>query len=191
MRSTVAAALLVIAITPVCLAQSLPPTQAQLTSRNDVSGLSVWHCLTLIALAGALGGLVNTMMADGKFRLPRYEAGILCPGFVGNALVGAFAAVISWSLYGAGAGVDLARQVAESAGDGRQVVSLTVGALAGAALVGVGGARWLSNEVDTKLLRASVNITTEKLLTPEQRGTLVAAPAIDVLKAVRGVAPTA
>jgi hypothetical protein len=146
--------------------------------------MSVWSCLTLIAFAGAIGGLINTVMAEGRFRLPTYEAGILCPGFLGNAVIGAFASVISWALYGAGAGIDLARIGASE----RQVVSLTVGALAGAALVGVGGARWLSNEVDSKLLRASVNISAEKTMTPEQRSTIAAAPAVDVLRAVQGAA---
>src|SRR5258708_4869406 len=99
--------------------------------------MSVWTCLTLIALAGGIGGMINSVMADGKFRLPSYEGRILCPGFLGNAAIGAFASMISWALYGAGAGIDVARLGATE----RQVVSLTVGALAGAALVGVGGAR--------------------------------------------------
>jgi len=182
MRSTVTTVILGL-VTAVCFAQHLEPDQAPHASPEH---MTVWHCLTLIAVAGAIGGLVNTAMADGKFRLPRYEAGILCPGFMGNAAVGAFAAVISWALYGAGAGVDLARLAADT---DRQVVSLTVGALAGAALVGVGGARWLSNEVDSKLLRASVNITAEKSLSPEQRSAIASAPAIDVLRAVQGTAP--
>ena len=182
MRSTTAAAILVIATMGVCLSQSI---SAQQGDANLVHHMTVWDCLTWIAIAGAVGGLVNTLMADGKFRLPRYEAGILCPGFIGNALIGGFASVVSWSLYGAGAGVELARRAATSTDD-RQVVSLTVGALAGAALVGVGGARWLSNEVDTKLLRASVSVSAEKVMTPEQRSMIASAPALEVLRAVRG-----
>jgi hypothetical protein len=150
--------------------------------------MTVWSCLALIATAGAVGGIVNTVMTDGKFRLPAYEDGILCPGFIGNALIGAFASVISWALYGAGAGLELARHAAAT--DARQTISLTVGALAGAALVGVGGARWLSNEVDTKLLRASVNVSAEGAMTPEQRSVIASAPAIDVLRAVRGASST-
>ena len=144
--------------------------------------MTVWECASLIAAAGAVGGIVNTLMAQGKFRLPEYEAGVLCPGFIGNVLVGAFASLISWALYGAGAGIDLARQSA----DARETLSLTAGALAGAALVGVGGARWLSNEVDTKLLRASVHVAAEKRMTPEQRSVVSSAPAIEVLRTVRG-----
>jgi hypothetical protein len=89
--------------------------------------------------------------------------------------------LISWALYGAGAGIELARQTA----DARETLSLTAGALAGAALVGVGGARWLSSEIDTKLLRASVSVSAEKSMTAEQRSVIASAPAIDVLRAVR------
>ena len=46
MRSTIAAALLVIAITPGCLAQSPSSFPTQSTSANEASGLTVWHCLT-------------------------------------------------------------------------------------------------------------------------------------------------
>jgi hypothetical protein len=143
--------------------------------------MTVWQCATLIAIAGAVGGLINTLMTQGKLRLPEYEAGVLCPGFVGNVLVGAFAALMSWALYGAGAGIEVARRTA----DAREVLSLTLGALAGAALVGVGGARWLNSEVDAKLLRAGINATAEKTLTAEQRGVIASAPAIEVLRTVR------
>jgi hypothetical protein len=149
--------------------------------------MTVWECSGLITGAGAIGGLVNTLMTQGKLTLPEYRAGVFCPGFIGNVFVGAFAALISWALYGAGAGIELARQSA----DAREALSLTVGALAGAALVGVGGARWLSSEVDAKLLRASVHVTAEKVMTPEQRRAIVSAPAVDVLKAVQGASSIA
>lgn len=124
--------------------------------------------------------MVNTLMTQGKLALPGFHARIFCPGFIGNVVVGAFAALISWALYGAGAGIEVARE----GGGAREVLSLTVGALAGAALVGVGGARWLSSEVDAKLLRASVNYSAERLMTPDQRVAIASAPALDVLKAV-------
>ena len=146
--------------------------------------MTALECAALIATAGALGGLINTLMAQGKLRLPEYHAGVLCPGFIGNVIVGAFAAVISWALYGAGAGIEIARRSA----DAREVLSLTVGALAGAALVGVGGARWLNSEVDAKLLRASVNVSAHTTLSPEQKSMVSAAPAIDVLRTVRQAA---
>jgi hypothetical protein len=149
--------------------------------------MTAWECATWITVAGAVGGFINTLMGQEKLRLPVFESGLLCPGFIGNVVVGAFAALISWALYGAGAGIDLARQTANT----REVLSLTVGALAGAALVGVGGARWLSSEVDTKLLRASVNVSTERMMSAEQRGMIASAPAIDVLRTVREASSSA
>jgi hypothetical protein len=149
--------------------------------------MTVWECAGLISGAGALGGLVNTLMTQGKLRLPEYHAGVFCPGFIGTVIVGAFAALISWALYGAGAGIEVARQSA----DAREALSLTVGALAGAALVGVGGARWLNSEVDAKLLRASFNVAAETVMPPERRRAIASAPAIDVLKAAQGVSAPA
>jgi len=152
----------------------------------NVGHISVYGCLALIAAAGIAGGIINTLMTDGKFRLPQVAGGVLCPGFIGNALIGGFASVISWSLYGAGAGIDLARQAGE-----RQVVSLTMGALAGAALVGFAGAKWLTSEVDQKLLRATVTASADKIIPAQQRAVIATAPALEVFKAVEGLAPSA
>jgi hypothetical protein len=58
------------------------------------------------------------------------------PGIPGQRNGRLFAAVISWALYGSGAGLELAREAANA----RQALSLTAGALAGAAIVGVAGA---------------------------------------------------
>ena len=177
MRSTITAPIFVLAMATICVAQTAAPQTAPLENQ-----MSVYSCLCLIALAGLIGGTINTLMNDGKFRLPQFAAGVLCPGFIGNALIGAFASVISWSLYGAGAGIDLARQAGE-----RQAVSLTVGALAGAALVGFAGAKWLASEVDQKLLRASMSATADKVIPPEQRAMIASAPALEVFKSVEGL----
>lgn len=69
------------------------------------------------------------------------------PAQFSNVLIGAFAAFASWSFYGPGASVDLAHETE------RAVLSLKFSALAGALLVGVGGARWITNEVDKRLLK--------------------------------------
>jgi hypothetical protein len=71
-----------------------------------------------------------------------------------NVLVGAFAAFSSWSFYGSGAAIDRGL-VGESA---RTAISLRFSALAGAFLVGVAGAKWITNEVDKRLLKESVKV---------------------------------
>jgi hypothetical protein len=106
-----------------------------------------WICALLIFAAGAAGGVINALTTDNGFVLPRKVSTIWCPGFLSNVMVGAFSAFASWSFYGSGAAVELAR------GGERGQISLTFSALAGAFLVGVAGSRWLTNEVDKRLLK--------------------------------------
>ena len=140
-----------------------------------------WICASLILLAGALGGVVNALITDNGFVKPKVQSGIWCPGFIANVLVGAFAAFASWSFYGSGAGVELA---AVAAGTERAQISLTFSALAGALLVGVAGAKWITNEVDKKLLIESVKIAGTKKLSMEQCEKLVVGSPREVLRRV-------
>ena len=117
--------------------------------------MNPWVCAFLIAFAGAWGGVVNALLTDNRFPLPRKESGVVCPGAVTNILVGAFAALSSWSFYGSGASVELADKAT------RTVMSLRFSALAGAFLVGVAGARWISGEVDKRLLTEGVQVALE------------------------------
>jgi len=94
-----------------------------------------WICALLVAVAGAIGGVVNALLSDNGFILPRRVQEIICPGFLSNVLVGALAAFSSWAAYGSGAGVELARNAAS--GSERAQISLTFSALAGAFFVGV------------------------------------------------------
>src|SRR3954471_8126860 len=101
-----------------------------------------WTCALLISLAGGLGGVVNALLTDNGFVLPQLRRDIWCPGFLANVLVGAFSAFASWAFYGSGAAVDLAAM-----GE-RTEIGLRFSALAGAFLVGVAGAKWITNEAD-------------------------------------------
>lgn len=144
--------------------------------------MNPWICALLILLAGAIGGVVNALLTDNGFILPKRIHTILCPGFVSNVLVGALAAFTSWAMYGSGAGVELARNA--SIGADRTGISLTFSALAGAVLVGIGGARWLTNEVDKLLLKESVKVAAEKDLPREECEEIVKASPRRVLEAV-------
>jgi hypothetical protein len=113
--------------------------------------------LLYVFVAGAVGGVVNALLTDNGFVLPKTETSdkitIIRPGFSGNILIGGVAALISWGLYGPLAAINI---MAGKAAVGEKL-SLTLSALAGAVLVGVGGARWLTNEVDKKFLRATAS----------------------------------
>jgi hypothetical protein len=142
--------------------------------------MNPWICAVLIVVAGGLGGVVNALISDNGFILPRTRRGIWCFGFISNILVGAFAAFSSWSFYGSGAGVDLAQSTE------RTQISLRFSALAGAFLVGVAGAKWITNEVDKKLLKESVKVAGTKNLTTEECEQLVKGSALQVLTRVEG-----
>jgi hypothetical protein len=125
------------------------------------SSMSPWICVLLIASAGSVGGLLNTFMSDNGFALPRRIGGVWCPGALWNVFVGATSALTSWALYGSGAGIDLASP------SPREQISLRLGALAGALIVGMAGSKWLTNEVDKNLLKQGVRDAAKKNFSPE------------------------
>ncbi|MFB3766623.1 MAG: hypothetical protein ACE14P_15445 [Methanotrichaceae archaeon] len=118
--------------------------------------MSLLIILAAILLSGAVGGIFNAIISDNGFIWPREEninnVSIFRPGFVGNIILGAVASFISWGLYGAyGSAVIYGPQTGAGAGD----FGLSISTLAGSLLVGIGGARWLTNEVDKSLLRTA------------------------------------
>jgi len=110
---------------------------------------SVWEILGAVAGAGAAGGFVNALLSDNGFALPKVESGILRLGILGNLILGAFAALVTWGLYG-----PLKDSVILGVHPpGEVAATLTVTALIGAALAGAGGARVITNEIDKRFLR--------------------------------------
>jgi hypothetical protein len=122
---------------------------------------AMWVMVFFVFLAGALGGLINALMTDNGFLLPKVEkvenlTGIFRPGYLGNVLVGAVAAVVSWGLYGPLSPYYIVgSEQALAANALPEEIGLTLASLVGAILIGMGGARWLTSEVDKNLLRAT------------------------------------
>jgi hypothetical protein len=88
--------------------------------------------------------------------------GIFCPGFISNILIGGLSAFSSWSFYGSGAGLNV------TAFTDAARISLTFSALAGAFLVGVAGSKWITNEVDKRLLKETVKEAAKKNILPHE-----------------------
>ncbi len=61
--------------------------------------ISIWLLLLIVCAAGAVGGLINGLLSDNGFILPRSEQldqlSVLHPGFLGNMLIGTVAAGLS------------------------------------------------------------------------------------------------
>lgn len=141
--------------------------------------MNPWLCALLVATAGAVGGIVNALLTDNGFILPRRHKGIWCPGVLSNVLIGALSAFSSWAFYGSGSAIELATKATE-----RTQISLRFSALAGAFLVGVAGAKWITNEVDKKFLKASIKVAAQKEIRAEDCDELMNAPARQILAAV-------
>jgi hypothetical protein len=138
--------------------------------------------ITIVIASGAVGGVINALMSDNGFIKPRQETvdgeTILRPGFAGNILLGAAAAFISWGLYGAFSGAVIYGGVAQAGVAGADEIYVSVSSVAGAVLVGIGGAHWLTNEVDKKLLRsAAVTAAQSKASAQDAKRMAVATPA--------------
>jgi uncharacterized membrane protein len=117
--------------------------------------MTIWGILGIVCAAGALGGLVNALLTENGFALPKRDKvgslNILRPGVLGNMLISSVAAGTSWGLYGPLAGFVLLG----STNAKQPELTITLSALVGAVLVGVAGAKWLTNEVDKNLLKAA------------------------------------
>ncbi len=121
--------------------------------------MSLWLILVIICIAGGIGGVVNALLSNNGFIKPVTvqvdQLTIIRPGVIGNILISGVAAGISWGLYGPFNASTLIGS--PPPGTTSTPPSLTVSALIGAVLIGIAGARWLTNEVDKTLLRAAAS----------------------------------
>jgi hypothetical protein len=126
----------------------------------------------IVCTAGAAGGLVNGLISDNGLLLPCMQEvehlRIVRPGFLGNTLIGMVAAGLSWGLYGPLSTAPIFSVLPATQG-------LTLSALLGAALVGIGGARWVTNEIDKKLLTVAASKAAAAPPAPEAAQQIVAA----------------
>ncbi len=108
---------------------------------------------------GAIGGVINALLTDNGFFLPRSlkseEQEIVRPGFLGNMLIGAVSSFISWALYGPLASTVITSTDPVSSRNSGTLVGVTLSSLGGAVLIGIAGSRWLTNEVDKSILKSA------------------------------------
>jgi hypothetical protein len=145
--------------------------------------VSLWALLLIVGGAGAVGGIVNVLLSDNQgFVLPQFVTTsgtqVFRPGAIGNIVIGAVAAGISWGLYGPFATSVVAGPVPA----GSTPPTLALAALVGAVLVGIGGARWLTNEVDKNVLRAAASNAASRNAHPATAAQMGSALPTEVLR---------
>jgi len=146
--------------------------------------MSVWILLLTVCGAGAFGGFINAWISDNGFLMPRLaddapnQARIFQPGSLGTVFIGAVAAGISWELYGPLA----AAYIFGSSQLPGLTFDLTLSSFVGGVLVGIGGARWLTNEVDKKLLRTAAVQAASKAANPDAAQQIAIASPAEALR---------
>jgi hypothetical protein len=155
---------------------------------NRRGGESMWLMLLYVALAGAAGGVVNALVTDKGFLRPSKEQVdmiiIYRPGWIGNVVIGAIAAAISWGLYGPLAAYYIAGTATNT---GPENIGLALSSLVGAVLIGIGGARWLTNEVDKSLLKAAATKAASAQATPSASQQIALASPIQAFNIAKGM----
>ena len=103
------------------------------------------------------------------------------PGILYSLLIGGFAALLSWALYGPLAQINL---LDLSAAGRDYAIAMTLAAVGGAVFVGMGGARWISAEADKRILQTSGTLALASGASPDaaQKFSAVASPstALDI-----------
>lgn len=127
------------------------------------------YAILLIVGVGMVGGFINAFLTDQGFALPKLDRlpngqRILRPGFAGNVVVGRVTAVVLAGLYSPLGTVEIGASNAAN-------LHLTIGSLA-AALLSIGGARLLTQEVDkryTELTKENLASSVQSLVSTEER----------------------
>jgi hypothetical protein len=122
----------------------------------------VWAIVIVIA-CGAAGGFVNVFIGDSGLHLPKVENGVLQPGFVGTMIVGALAALGSWSM----------TKAIPIFGTAAPALSFSTGDIANALLIGFGGAKWFKSETEKDVLQKTAAIAAGK--PPDQNAAITIA----------------
>jgi len=118
--------------------------------------MTITDIVIIVSAVGALGGVINCTIT-GEFNLPQFDSGkkIWRPGWIGNVLIGAVAALVVWGIYGPLATYDFAAP--EST---KQLITLTLSQLFMSVLIGLGGGNILT-ELSQK---QATRLTQENLL---------------------------
>ncbi len=114
----------------------------------------IYRLLAVVAGFGALGGLTNCLVA-GELTLPRFElAGrVWRPGWIGNVVVGAVAALVASGIFGVASSIDVSTFFAPTSGGDAplKLPPVPLGQVILSVLVGFSGGRYLTVLADKHL----------------------------------------
>lgn len=108
--------------------------------------MSPWYLLLILAGIGLLGGILNSLIKDKGFVMPHTiklddGSSLWQPGFIGNMIIGAFAAAIVSGLSG---------PLSQLSTGSNSEYDITATIMISALVAGFGGAKILSDFFDNK-----------------------------------------
>jgi hypothetical protein len=102
--------------------------------------MTFWSLLGIILVAGAVGGILNSLISERGFQLPgvvrKNGTSILVLGFVGDIIIGAIAAGISWAFF---------QPLSQVALGTIATTGAILATIFGGVFTGLAGAGWLNN----------------------------------------------
>jgi hypothetical protein len=131
------------------------------------------YVIGLIVLMGSLGSLVSAFIGDNGWHLPMNDNGIFRPGYLGNMLVGALAALASWGM----------QKAAVLIGTSASTLSISTSDMANAIVIGFGGASWFKSQLEKVILQKTAVVAAGKPSDPGAAGQIAAATPMEALKA--------
>lgn len=147
--------------------------------------MPIWAMTLVVIGAGGLGGVVASMLSEDRgFLRPTKVAAasgtIYRPGWIGLIVTGGISSWLSWGLYGSVSSVPVT--------GGGSNYTLTMGTICGAVLVGAGGSKWLSSQVDKSLLQqAAAAAAVAAPAQPAEAQTIATGSPAEVLDAAKAL----
>ena len=131
------------------------------------------HVIGLIVLMGSLGSLVSAFIGDNGWHLPMNDHGIFRPGYLGNMLVGALAALASWGM----------QKAAVLIGTSSSAMSFSTADMANAIVIGFGGASWFKSQIEKVILQKAAVVAASKPGDSAAAGQIATASPMEAFKA--------
>jgi hypothetical protein len=131
----------------------------------------------LIVLMGGLGSLVSAFVGDSGWHLPMLDNGIFRPGYLGNMLVGALAALASWGM----------QKATVLIGSSPGQLSFSTADMANAIVIGFGGASWFKSQLEKVILQKTAVVAASKQGDPVAAGQIATSTPMEALKAANNM----
>jgi hypothetical protein len=136
-----------------------------------------YYVIGLIVLMGSLGSLVSAFVGDNGWHLPMNDNGIFRPGYLGNMLVGALAALASWGM----------QKAATLIGTPAGTLSFSTADMANAIVIGFGGASWFKSQIEKVVLQRTAVVAAGKPSDPAAASQIATSTPMEALRAANNM----